>query len=59
MTARLRTRSAPIRPASTAPREIGIDLKRSTMPLLASSLSPMPVWIAAKVIVWTKIPLSR
>ncbi len=59
ITTTLRARSAAVRPASTAARESGIDVDRSTMPLDMSSDSPTPVWMDANGIVWTKMPVSR
>ena len=55
----LRTRSAIVRPTSTAERAIGIDRKRSTTPRSRSSESPTAVCVARKATDWTKMPGSR
>ena len=55
----LRTRSATVRPASTAERAIGMDRNRSTTPRVRSSFRPTAVCEAPKVTDWTKIPGSR
>ena len=59
MTTMLRTRSATVRPASTAERAIGMDRNRSTTPRVRSSFRPTAVCEAPKVTDWTKIPGSR
>ena len=58
-TKKLRTKSAKVRPTSTAERAIGSDRNRSTRPLLRSSASPTPVVSAPNTIVCTKIPGIR
>ena len=55
----LRTRSATVRPASTAERATGMDRNRSTTPRCRSSDRPTAVCEARKVTDWTKIPGSR
>ena len=55
----LRTRSASVRPSSTAERDIGIERKRSTTPRSRSSARPMAVCVARKATDWTRIPGSR
>jgi hypothetical protein len=52
----LRTRSASVRPASTADRAIGSERKRSMSPLFRSSASPIPVWIAPNATVCANTP---
>ncbi len=54
-----RTRSATVRPASTAERAIGMDRNRSTTPRSRSWDRPAAVCEAPKVTDWTKIPGSR
>ena len=58
-TKKLRTKSARVRPTSTAERAIGSDRNRSIRPLLRSSASPTPVVSAPNTIVCTKIPGIR
>ena len=55
----LRTRSAVVRPISTAERAIGIERKRSTTPRRRSSERPTAVWVARKATDCTKIPGNR
>ena len=55
----LRTRSAMVRPASTADRAIGSDRKRSMIPLLMSCDSPTAVAVAPKTTVCTMMPGMR
>ena len=50
------TRSAAVRPSSTADRAIGSERKRSTTPALRSSVMPRPVMRAPKIAVWTMMP---
>jgi hypothetical protein len=58
-TKKLRTRSAPVRPTSTADRAIGKDRNRSIKPLFRSSARPTPVVSAPNTIVCTKTPGMR
>ena len=51
--------SAAVRPTSTAERAMGSDRSRSTMPLVMSSARPIPVCMAPKATVCTKIPGMR
>jgi len=53
------TRSAPVRPRSTAERAIGSERKRSTTPAARSSVSPSPVVSEPKTAVMTMMPGSR
>ena len=55
----LRTRSAVVRPASTAERAMGRARKRSIKPFWRSSASPTAVLTAPKVTVCTKTPGIR
>ena len=55
----LRTRSASVRPVSTAERAIGSERKRSMSPFCKSSASPTPVVRAPNTTVCTKIPGMR
>ena len=55
----LRTRSASVRPASTADRAMGSERNRSIRPLCRSSASPMPVAMAPNTAVCTKMPGIR
>ncbi len=48
--------SAIVRPASTAPRDIGSERKRSISPFLRSSASPSAVTKPPKNIVWAISP---
>ena len=52
----LRTRSAVVRPTSTAERAIGSERNRSMRPVCMSSASPMAVDTAPNITVWTKMP---
>ena len=54
----LRTRSATVRPASTAERAIGSERKRSITPLLKSSISPIDVWVAPNAAICSNRPGS-
>jgi len=47
-TKKLRVRSAVVRPASTAERDIGNEWNRSSIPLLRSAASPTAVSMAPK-----------
>src|SRR5215207_3944477 len=58
-TKKFRTRSASVRPTSTAERAIGSDRNRSMSPLLRSSASPTPVVSEPNTIVCTKMPGIR
>ena len=58
-TARLRTVSEMVRPASTAERAMGRERKRSMIPLVMSSARPTPVWVEPNTTVWTTIPGIR
>ena len=51
--------SASVRPASTAPRDIGSERKRSIRPFLRSSASPSAVTKPPKDIVWATMPGIR
>src|SRR4029450_13437916 len=51
--------SANVRPDRPAARAMGSERNRSTRPFFRSSASPTPVWVAAKMAVWTKIPGIR
>ena len=51
--------SAMVRPARTAPRDIGSERKRSIRPFLRSSESPRAVTKPPNDIVWTRIPGIR
>ena len=51
--------SLPVRPTSTAERDIGSDRNRSMMPLVMSSASPTPVNVEPKITVWAKMPAIR
>ena len=53
------TRSAVVRPISTAERDIGSDRKRSMMPFFMSSARPIAVVVEPKMAFWTKIPGIR
>jgi len=55
----LRTRSASVRPASTAERDIGSDWNRSMRPLWRSSARPTPVWIDPNTTVCANTPGIR
>ncbi len=54
-----RTRSAIVRPASTAERAIGSERNRSISPLRRSSASPTAVFTAPNATVCTKMPGIR
>src|SRR5215203_878894 len=58
-TKKLRTRSARVRPTSTAERAIGSERNRSMRPLLKSSARPTPVVSEPNTMVCTKIPGIR
>ena len=58
-TKKLRVRSAVVRPASTAERDIGSEWNRSSIPLLRSAASPTAVSMAPKTTIWQKIPGIR
>ena len=51
--------SLPVRPISTAARDIGSERNRSMMPFCISSASPAPVNVAPKMTVWAKMPGIR
>ena len=51
--------SLPVRPTSTAERDIGNDRNRSMMPFVMSSASPAPVNVEPKITVWAKTPAIR
>ena len=53
------TRSASVRPVSTAPRDIGSERNRSTRPFCMSSAMPAPAPAVAKVTVCAKMPAIR
>ena len=53
------TTSARVRPARTAPRDIGSERKRSIRPFFRSSERPSAVMKPPKDIVWTMIPGIR
>ncbi len=55
----LRNRSERVRPASSAPRDIGSERNRSIRPRWRSSASPTPVTMLPKIAVWMKIPGIR
>ncbi len=55
----LSTRSALVRPTSTAERAIGSERKRSTRPFCRSSASPIEVVPIENATVWVKIPAIR
>ena len=59
MTSTLLTTSLPVRPISTAARDIGSDRNRSMMPFCMSSARPAPVVVDTKMTVWAKIPGIR
>ena len=48
-----------VRPASTAPRDIGSERKRSISPFFRSSASPRAVTNPPKTMDWTMIPGMR
>ena len=56
MTKTLRTRSAEVRPASTAERAMGSARKRSIRPFCRSSDRPTAVLTAPNMTVCTKMP---
>nr|WP_254126927.1 hypothetical protein [Aquihabitans sp. G128] len=55
----LRSRSAPVRPASTDMRTMGSERNRSMMPLPMSSARPMAVEVAPNTTIWPKMPGIR
>ena len=55
----LRTRSARVRPASTAERAMGSERNRSSSPLLRSVARPMAAPMAPNTVVCTKMPGIR
>lgn len=55
----LRTRSAVVRPTSTADLAIGSDRNRSIRPVCMSVARPIAVFMAPKTAVCTKIPGIR
>ena len=55
----LRTRSAVVRPASTADRAMGSARNRSMSPFWRSSARPTAVPIPPKATLWMKIPAIR
>ena len=55
----LYTTSLMVRPASTAPRDMGKDRKRLMMPFCMSSAMPAPVKVAPNMTDWAKIPAIR
>ena len=59
MTKASRTRSARVRPASTADRAMGSERNRSMRPLFRSSARPIAVFMAPKATVCTKMPGMR
>ena len=54
-----RTTSEDVRPASTAPRDMGSERKRSISPFWTSSERPSAVTNPPKAIDWTMIPGIR